>query len=42
MLVLPLGEETFPSRLEAFLLTDKLNVGRIGWASRGADQCELI
>jgi hypothetical protein len=24
------------------VLRDKLNIGWIGWASRGADQCELI
>jgi hypothetical protein len=24
------------------VLRDKLNIGRIGWASRGPDQCELI
>jgi hypothetical protein len=28
--------------LERGVLRDKLNIGRIGWASHGADQCELI
>jgi hypothetical protein len=42
--VVSIGDDTpHPiANVEELLLRDKLNIGRIGWASHGADQCELI